>query len=383
VAVLPPVPPVNRPAVLVLGPHRDAISGVSTHVNILLGSGLAEDFDLVHFQVGSEGRLESPLRRLLRLAASPFQLARAIVGNGAQIVHLNTSLNAGAFWRDLVYLLVAKLWQARVIYQVHGGALPETFLGTGAAAAGFLRAVLRLPDLIVVLAKVELRSYTALLPGQRVIALPNAIDCTPYAAAARPPCANPAEPLKLAYVGRLAREKGLYELLRGMKLAIARGANVRLTIAGSGPDQTPLMSLCAALDLDATVSFVGPVFGREKAVLLGESDALVLASYSEGLPYALLEAMAAGTPAIATGVGAIPDVVVDGVHGLLVAPRDPVAIGRAIERLATNRDALARMSAACSRRIAAAYCVERLAESFFRAYAGLCEAKPMKALTRS
>ena len=112
-----------KPAVLVLGPAREAISGVSTHVNALLGSSLAEGFALEHFQVGSEGRHENALARALRVLASPFLLMLAILRHNAQVVHLNTSLNAKAFWRDLAYLLVAKLCGARVLYQVHGGTL--------------------------------------------------------------------------------------------------------------------------------------------------------------------------------------------------------------------------------------------------------------------
>ena len=65
----------KRPVVLLLGPSREAISGVTTHLNGLLGSRLATRFDLVHFQVGSEGRAEGAIGKLVRLALSPFSLA--------------------------------------------------------------------------------------------------------------------------------------------------------------------------------------------------------------------------------------------------------------------------------------------------------------------
>jgi len=81
---------INNPVVLMLGPDRAAVSGVSTHVNLLMESPLAEDFELVHFQVGSEGRNEGTAAKLLRLAASPFLLAAAIVFRHASIVHINT-----------------------------------------------------------------------------------------------------------------------------------------------------------------------------------------------------------------------------------------------------------------------------------------------------
>src|SRR5690606_29579378 len=123
------------------------------------------------------------------------------------------------------------------------------------------------------------------------------------------------------------------------------------------------------------VTFVGPVFGEAKQALLGGSDVLLLASHAEGLPYALLEAMAAGVPAIATRVGAIPEVVQGGVHGLFVPVRDPDAIARMIVALAEDREWLARMSGACSSRIASVYSIDQLAAKFCLLYSELLDVK--------
>lgn len=372
----------KRPVALVLGPHREAVSGVSTHVNLLLASPLSEDFRLVHFQVGSEGRSEGPLTRALRLAVSPFSLAASILLRNAAIVHLNTSLNPRAYWRDLVYLAVAKLCGARVVYQVHGGALPQVFFRGNRLLDGLLRGALKLADAVVVLARIELRAYRKFVPGLQVVALPNAIDHTPYASLGRTRPA-PGTPLRLVYVGRLAREKGLLETLQALKLAHTQGVPVQLAIAGSGPDEAKLRQLAHGLRLSGDVAFIGPVFGAAKARLLAGADAMVLASHSEGLPYALLEGMAAGAAVIATRVGAMPDVVVEGVHGYFVPPHNPIAIARAIIRLAQDRELLARMSEACRRRIAGSYSIERLAGDFRKLYAELCAGRHAGALTRS
>jgi glycosyltransferase involved in cell wall biosynthesis len=91
----------------------------------------------------------------------------------------------------------------------------------------------------------------------------------------------------------------------------------------------------------------------------------------EGLPYALLEAMAAGAVPITTRVGAIPDVMQDGVHGLLIEAKDPAGLARATARLDDDRDALARMAEAGRQRVLTEYTVERLAQDFKRIYASL------------
>jgi glycosyltransferase involved in cell wall biosynthesis len=361
----------NRPVVLILGPHRAAVSGVSTHLNLLIDSTLGEDFDLVHFQVGSEGREEGATAKLLRLIASPFALAATIIFRHASIVHLNTSLNPRAYWRDLAYLFVAKALGARVLYQVHGGRLPRVFFAGSEVLTGFLRWTLRIPDLVVVLAQCELEAYREFLPGQQVVALPNGIDCRPFGVVPTVH-SSPRRPLRVVYFGRVAREKGLYESLQGMRLAHELGVDARLVIAGSGAEEGRLKRYAQALGMASRVTFAGPVFGADKVKLFAGADVMLLPSYSEGLPYALLEGMAAGIPVIATPVGAIPDVVSEGIHGLLVPPRDGKAIAEALAMLAGDRERLSWMSRACRRRIRAAFSIERLAGEFAQQYARLC-----------
>ena len=116
-----------REPVMLLGPRRDALSGVSTHLSVLFSSRLAQEFALIHFEVGSEGRNEGSIARLLRLISSPFRLATAIVGQRAVVVHLNTALTPRAYWRDLAYMIVARFCGARVLYQIHGGPVPQAF----------------------------------------------------------------------------------------------------------------------------------------------------------------------------------------------------------------------------------------------------------------
>lgn len=359
-----------RPLVLILGPHRAAMSGVSTHLNLLFESTLGDHFRLKHFQVGSEGRHENLLGRVCRLASSPFRLAATLLAERTSLVHLNTSLNRKAYWRDLSYMLVARLLGVRVIYQVHGGDLPARFAGRSRWLASLLRASFRLPEAIVVLARCELDAYRHFVPGAVIRLLPNGIDPQPYAQLERP--ASPARPgLNLLYIGRLAREKGIFEALHGLRLARLQHADAHLTIAGGGPDEAGLHQAVRDLNLEHDVSFVGPVFDAAKMALLGQADVLLLPSHGEGLPYALLECMAAGLPAITTPVGAIPDVVIDRQHGLLVPPQDIPAIARAIVRLAANPRLVTQMGADCRQRVASTYSIRVLIRDFGQLYTEL------------
>ena len=359
-----------RPVLILAGPDRGAVSGVSTHLEILWHSGLAQRFTLVHFQVGREGRTETPGQRVIRQLLSPFLLAILILRHDAGLVHLNTSLNRGAYWRDLAYLLIAKICGARVIYQVHGGALPQSFFSGSRLLTAFLRASLSWPDVVVVLAQAELDAYRSFSPGLRLRRIANGIDVGTYGAIRRSGAATDAG-LTLLYLGRLAREKGIYEILEAVRLAHVRGQRLHLLIAGEGSESGGVRRRIKELGLAPMVTILGPVFGPEKMELLRSADVFVLPSHGEGLPYALLEAMAAGLPAIATRVGAIPDVMTDGTHGYLVPCRDPAAIASAI-RLLADSERRARMGEACRARIRAAFSVNRVIADFGSLYDELC-----------
>src|SRR5258706_13918847 len=121
----------NKRKIVVFGPSLEAVSGVSTHVRMLLASDLARDFELLHFQVGSEGRRENALQKLMRFILSPLRLALFLLRTGADAVHLNTSLDAKAYWRDVVYSIVASLLGRRVVNQIHGGGIPPGFFCGG------------------------------------------------------------------------------------------------------------------------------------------------------------------------------------------------------------------------------------------------------------
>jgi glycosyltransferase involved in cell wall biosynthesis len=356
--------------VAMLGPSLAAVSGVSTHLNQLFGSSLADQVTLLHFQVGSEGRKESLARKVLRFIVSPFAFAAFLLRHKPHIVHLNTSLEPKSYWRDIAYLLVARLLGRKVIYQVHGGALPEEFFAGNALLTGLLRRVLSMPDVVVLLAQVELDAYQRFVPKQRLVVAANAIDAAPLVA--RPIKSKSAGPLQLVYLGRLAWNKGIYEAIEAVGALVKEGRDLNLTIAGSGPEETAIKQRVAELGLAKRVRFPGPLFGEAKDALWSASDIFVFVTFHvEGLPYALLEAMAAGAVPITTRVGAIPDVMQDGVHGLLIEAKDPAGLARATARLDDDRDALARMAEAGRQRVLTEYTVERLAQDFKRIYASL------------
>lgn len=348
----------NRQRIVLFGPSLDALSGVSTHVRTLFASELARGYDLLHFQVGSEGRRENALQKLLRFTLSPLGLALLLLQSGAEVVHLNASLDPKAYWRDLVYWVVARLLGRRVVNQIHGGAMPHEFFRGNPLLTWILRRFLVSSDVVAVLSSAELEAYRAFDARIKVRLVPNAIDPAGLADAARP--YNSRGPLRLVYIGRLVRAKGLFEVIEAMAELKRAGRDFTLTIAGEGADRDELAAAARRLGLGDRVRLSGCVFGAEKYRLWLGSDLFVFPSYSEGLPYSLLEAMAAGCVPITTPVAAIPDVMRDREHGLFVPARDAHALAAAVAALDDDRNGLIRMAEAARRRVLERYTVARL-----------------------
>jgi len=356
----------NKHKIVVFGPSLDALSGVSTHVRMLLASDLPRDFDLLHFQVGSEGRRENALQRLLRLIFSPFHLALFLLRTGAGVVHLNASLDPKGYWRDLAYSIVARLLGRRVVNQIHGGQMPQDFFRGNAFLTWILRRFLVSSDVVTVLSSAELSAYRAFDARIKVHLVPNAID--PAGLADQSRSYNTDGPLKLVYVGRLVRTKGLFEVIEALTELKRTGRNFRLSMAGEGPDRRELMAATEKAGLNHCVQFLGGVFAAKKCRLWLDSDLFVFPSYMEGLPYSLLEAMAAGCVPVTTAVAAIPDVMRNGEHGLFVPVRDAGALAVAVAALDDDRERLMRMAKAARRRVLERYTVARLADDFHKLY---------------
>jgi glycosyltransferase involved in cell wall biosynthesis len=137
----------------------------------------------------------------------------------------------------------------------------------------------------------------------------------------------------VGFVGMLIPLKGVEYLLRAVAILVDHRDDLRVLIAGDGPDRERLESLCSELRLSEHVYFVGHVPHQQVPQVLSACDLFVFPSASEGVPRALMEAMAMRLPLVASAVGGILELVQDGHTGLLVPPEDARHLALAIEEL--------------------------------------------------
>ena len=162
-------------------------------------------------------------------------------------------------------------------------------------------------------------------------------------------------------VGRLSPVKGIEYLLRAVSLLVNEQGmeSIQVLIIGGGPLQSSLEALSGSLGIAAHVKFLGE--RHDVPSLLSLLDVCVMPSLHEGIPIALLEAMRAGCPVIASAVGGIPEVIRDGKEGMLVPSKDPKALAQAIGAMYASTPGRARFSRAGRERVAEAFGSERMA----------------------
>lgn len=173
---------------------------------------------------------------------------------------------------------------------------------------------------------------------------------------------------KILSVGRLNVQKGLDHLLRAYASIKDQVAEADLWLVGHGPERDRLEKLAATLGIAEKVHFFGWLAPEEIKILYSTCDLFVLPSLDEGMPNALLEAMAVGLPCLGTKVAGTSDLICEGVNGLLVEPGNPVELSEALLKLVKQQNVLSQFAHA-SKEMAKAYPWDSVAQN----YLNLCE----------
>jgi glycosyltransferase involved in cell wall biosynthesis len=197
-------------------------------------------------------------------------------------------------------------------------------------------------------------------PAHRLHVVPNGVDPERF----RPAAPHGRAGLAAVWLGVMNPVKRLDVLLR----ALAETPDVSLRLVGAGPTRGPVSRTVRELGLSARVTMCG--FVDDPAPVFAGADVFVLPSAAEAFPLALLQAMASGLPVIASRVGGIPELVRDGVDGLLVPADDPAALAGALRTMAGDRQARAEMGRRARERVVAQFSLDTCVARLLHVYRG-------------
>ena len=328
-----------------------------------------------HFQrLGGNARvirLGLPVRRFRQLYGPQAAIVAPVLASRADLVHVHLG-------EDLAVLPVgaaaARLHRLPLVLTVH------TSLRHTLAVSDLRSAVLktfggpierwgeRSAEAVVVITP---RLCRLLLSDgvdeDRVHVIPPGVNPSLFDGPFEDPFAGVGRP-RVLFVGRLAPQKGVRNLVAAAGLLEDPSAQVLLV--GDGPERPALEREAERIGLGDRLHFLGFVAHDRLPAVLAHADLLVLPSLYEELGTVLLEAMQAGLPIVASKTGGIPDVIEDGVNGLLVPPGNPEALAHAIDRLLADRDLAYRLSEGARER-GKDYDWEVLAERVLAVYRGV------------
>ncbi len=168
---------------------------------------------------------------------------------------------------------------------------------------------------------------------------------------------EPSEPYQVLSIARFVEKKGLPTVFRALRHLIDQGHSLRYTLIGDGEERESLLGLLRRLKLDDICDWLGSLPHEQVLHYYSKADLFVLGCKvagngdRDGIPNVFLESMAMGVPVLATGVSAIPEIVTDGLTGLLVPPGQPEAMAEGMTRLLCDRDLRHRIVVAARQRV--------------------------------
>lgn len=309
--------------VLMLGPALEVHGGISALEKSFLENWPDGSHDIKHIATMVDG---SKIRKLFTCFTALGKFIFEVLFHRPDIAHIHFA--SGVSWfRKSIFILMARVFHLKVVAHAHGGNFNVYFdQESGTIKKRYIKSVLNLADSLIAVSEQWRVYYAGIYTRGKPVVIYNSVFC-PDAV----PIRVGLDPVILT-LGRLGQGKGTYDLLKAIPEVLEKYPAAEFWLGGDG-DIEKIRLLLKSAHWGQSVKLLGWVTGKEKEKILKRSSVFVLPSYCEGLPMALLEAMAYGIPVISTPVGGIPEAVLEGETGYLVEPGDVKSIAERITML--------------------------------------------------
>lgn len=369
----------ERPRVVVFGPSSTQVGGVATFMDILFSSQyIQERYRLIHLDT-TRGPRGAGLEARFTITNIGYFVNQAIrfmliaIRYRPKLMHVPVT-SYWAFWKTAAFILMARVLSIKVVAHLHGGLFDCYYRESLPLIQRLIGWFIQRADVGIALSNWWKRFLLEEMGSNiNIEVIPNTVD---FAIARMidnaTNCAHKTTDMVL-FVGSLGHRKGVFDILRAVPLVVEGRSDACFVFAGTEEkrgEQSQIDRVCEVANLTDAVRFLGQVTGQAKLDLFTKASIFVLPSHGENMPYVLLEAMGAGLPVITTPVGAIPELVEEGLNGFLIQPGDYHALADRIVRLLDDAPLRAAMSQANRDRIRDAYmpdvAMSRIAEVYSR-----------------
>ncbi len=242
------------------------------------------------------------------------------------IIHIHTA-SYTSFWEKCLYIQIAQLAGKKIVMHIHGALFKEFYRRGSSLSKKLIRRHLNLCDAVIVLSNAWKEFFAAFVEASKLHIVQNGIHLSPLADSAQK-----SGVVSFLHMGEVSRRKGIYDILEVIEILKSEKINVFFDIVGPG-ELDEVNEIITKKELQAYIRLHGPHFGARRFDYFQRAHCFILASYAEGFPIALIEALAAGLPVVSTTVGGIPDMIQHGQHGFLNEPGDVNALADSIKKL--------------------------------------------------
>lgn len=322
--------------ILEIGPSVNrSKGGMST---VISGISESEQLNNIHdidlFESYIDGNI---FRRLIFSIYSYFKIYK--VYKSYDLFHIHMA-SYGSTYRKIFYIKFLKKKRKKIIVHIHGAEYLTFYNSLNNRKQKYIIKNLNKSDMIIALSEKWKYEFETKLKMKNVYVLNNGIDTEDFQRSISNCIENQD---KFLFLGRLGKRKGAYDLIEAIEELNQEGIKMKCYMVGDG-EIDRFKDIVCKKNLQESVEVIGWVGNNEKLNLLKKVSTVILPSYNEGLPMAILEGMACGKAIISTNVGAIPEVIVDNENGIIVEPGNIEQIKHAIKKIISNDENILKIS---------------------------------------
>jgi len=310
----------NAKPILMIGSSLANKGGITSVIDLYRTTGLMDQVD--YLTTTQDGPTLLKLWRFLCFLVS--FITRLTRNPNIQVVHLHVS-QRGSVVRKTIASLIAKRWQKTVLWHMHGSEFTDWYHGSPSLVQQLIRWAVTRADGIICLSHQRKTDLLAIIPEAHVTVLYNPCLLQPpetlsiFSPLKRQQDIHNGDAVRFLFMGRYGKRKGVFDLVTAVRLA--NHPQIHVSLYGDA-NRRVVQNMVDEYRLGKAITVGDWISGETKHQAFLNADVLVLPSYNEGLPMAILEAMSYGLPVITTPVGGIAEAVEEGENGFLIQPGD-------------------------------------------------------------
>ena len=362
----------NKPHILITSPSIDTsvnVSGIANLTRLLLTNNKSVDYK--HFIVGKKDSQNRNFYWFFSQFGMLFNFIKVLCfGKSIKLCHINIPMSTLAIYVNFILITISKFFRKKIVIHFRGGSLSLN-KNVNIFQKFIISSCIRMANKVIVLGEKEkkfMKIFYKIHENNKIFILPNAVEI-PEIDFQDNHSLKKEDKLNIIFIGRLDKDKGLEEISHSLREIVSK-VDFHFFIAGSGPDQGWFLDKCKKLIGD-NFTYLGVLNQLEKKSFYQRADVFLLPSYFEGLPNALLEAMAYGVAPIVTSVGSIPEVVFNGKNGFIVPLKDHKSISERIKILDNDRHLLNNLSESSYNTILKKYSIKNYIKNLNVIYSSL------------